>query len=174
MGCAGSKADDTPVYKVSSKNMATETGGAMPTLSAAMKGEVMELFKSFDVDGTGKVPLNRLQTATVKAGPNEHKVLKTLAEMDFNKDGFVETSEWEMYFAAAEGSLSKEELAVILSDLKTAGRFAPPRHPTAPRASPAPPHISGARVMREAQRLTRVRCAPCVLSAAAGDDRAPL
>ena len=93
----------------------------MPTLSAEMKGEVMELFKAFDVDGTGKVPLARLRGATVKAGPNEHKVLKTLAEMDFNADGFVEASEWEMYFAAAEGSLSKEELNVILSDLKTAG-----------------------------------------------------
>ena len=65
----------------------------MPTLSAEMKGEVMELFKAFDVDGTGKVPLARLRGATVKAGPNEHKVLKTLAEMDFNADGFVEASE---------------------------------------------------------------------------------
>ena len=96
----------------------------MPTLSGEKKKQVMEVFKLFDVKDDGKIPLKQLRDAGMKVGGTDVKILSTLADMDFNGDGYVEASEWELYFATVSADLSDEELKLVMDDLRTAGRCA--------------------------------------------------
>ena len=93
-----------------------------PPLDATKRDAVMELFKMFDVLGDGKIPLDRLKGAKMMVGPAESSVLKKLAEMDFNQDGYVEASEWELYFTAIYAQLTDEEVKLVMDDLAEAGR----------------------------------------------------
>ena len=87
------------------------------------KDEVMALFKTFDIEGTGKIEMKGLKAVKVEVGPSKMSVLDQLAEMDFNGDGYVEEDEWEMYFATVVAALDADSLKIILDDLKEAGRY---------------------------------------------------
>ena len=87
------------------------------------KDEVMALFKTFDIEGTGKIEMKGLKAVKVEVGPSKMSVLDQLAEMDFNGDGYVEKDEWEMYFATVVAALDADSLKIILDDLKEAGRY---------------------------------------------------
>jgi len=91
-----------------------------PELSPEKKAAVMALFKQFDSSGTGMLTLTLLGRATVSVGPSEQGVLISMKEMDYNGDGYVEASEWEIYFTAISEALSDEEFDTILGELKAA------------------------------------------------------
>ena len=128
MGCASSREEDkSAVYKSSGpegKAPAAAVAGdneEIPKLEGAKKQEVMSVFKQFDVKSDGKIAIAQLKSAKMKVGPSETKLLQTLADMDFNGDGFVEAHEWEMYFATVCAELSDIDLKVVMDDLKEAG-----------------------------------------------------
>lgn len=136
MGCAGSRpeSDASPVYKANAGSSGTSKPMAavapddeadeqrvVPTLSGPMKEQVMDIFKKFDMDTTGKIPLESLQNSKMSVGPSEVAVLKYLADMDFNGDGYVEVSEWEMYFANTLAVLTEAETKDMMEELSTAG-----------------------------------------------------
>ena len=118
------------------------------------KDEVMALFKTFDVEGTGKIEMKGLKSVKVEVGPSKMSVLEQLAEMDFNGDGFVEEDEWELYFATVVATLDADSLKVILDDLKEAGRCG-----RAHRASVARPFFSRLRPLTLSARSARARAA---------------
>lgn len=93
-----------------------------PTLPDSHKEEIMGIFKQFDIDGNGLIPLAQLASGTMSVGGKEVSVLNTLAAMDFNGDGFVEESEWTEYFANIAAAMSAEDLSVVLTDLSESGR----------------------------------------------------
>ena len=113
MGCGESKE-----VKVEVPDVKVE----VPTLKAGKKrDDVMALFKTFDTAENGMISLASLKGATVKVGPSESSVLQRMQEMDLNGDGFVEQSEWEVYFATVVETLSDDELKFILDELSEAG-----------------------------------------------------
>lgn len=85
------------------------------------KDQILAIFKVFDTAGDGKIPLASLSKATYSVGPAEsHDLLRTMRQMDINKDGFVEANEWEMYFAALVASLSGDEFDMLLMPIERA------------------------------------------------------
>ena len=91
----------------------------LPTLEAGeTRDRIMGLFEKYDHAKNGMIPLDKIKKAGVSVGPTENKILNTLAAMDFNGDGFIEASEWELYFAATVEALSADELDVVLGDLE--------------------------------------------------------
>ena len=116
MGCGGSKEGDTPVYKKDSPD-----GDEVFVPSGPQWAECLELFKTYDTEKTGKISISKLEGSSMKVGPHQANLLKTLGDMDFNGDGYVEESEWKQYFATVMQALSEDELALVIADLKSAG-----------------------------------------------------
>jgi len=95
-----------------------------PELPPEKKAAVVALFKQFDTAGNGMLPLDSLNSATVSVGPSEEGVLVSMKEMDFNGDGYVEESEWVVYFTAIGDALGDEEFDLIMTELKAAASMA--------------------------------------------------
>ena len=89
-----------------------------PPLEGDRKDEVLACFKTFDIDGTGMVPIAKVYAATTNVGPKQMKLLGTLADMDFNGDGHVEEDEWMLYFAMISDELSDAQFADTFNDIK--------------------------------------------------------
>jgi Ca2+-binding EF-hand superfamily protein len=89
---------------------------AMPALSAAQAERVATLFKAWDIDSIGKLPLANFTGASIPIGPHESGVLTKLREMDYDGDGSVTKEEWNAYFAAC-AVLSQEEFDLIINSM---------------------------------------------------------
>ena len=98
--------------------------GMPAELSPEMKAAVMKVYTIFDAKGTGKVPLDSLDSGNIEIGPMKNNVLKVMKDMDANGDGFIEPDEWEFYFRVVAEALSPEELSNTLKDLEAAGMCA--------------------------------------------------
>ena len=61
----------------------------MPVLSAAQAEQVGTLFKAWDIDSIGKLPLANFSGASIPIGPHESGVLTKLRDMDYDGDGSV-------------------------------------------------------------------------------------
>ena len=101
--------DDDPIEEMSTK---------LP--DGPEKDEIMALFKQFDLDSVGNIPIQRLKSVTMSVGPGQTKLLDYLSQMDFNGDGMVEPDEWEMYFANVLPALGEDATKLVTAELKEA------------------------------------------------------
>ena len=128
----------------------------MPKLEdGPLKDKLDALYKSFDTEGKGMLDIQKLKSVRVEIGPAKASVFQTLVDMDINSDGYVEKSEWDLYFGAVSASLSPEELDLIIADLTEAARCA--REASAPA-------VFGSRTAPRASLLGGVhppRALPC-------------
>jgi Ca2+-binding EF-hand superfamily protein len=113
--------------------MSDDEQEALPELEEKWKGKVEELFKMYDFDATGMIPLERLNATSMSVGAANINVLSTLAQMDYNGDGYVEMGEWEMYFATCTSVLADDEVEEVMNALSAAASCAwaptlPPSH----------------------------------------------
>jgi len=100
--------------------MSDDEQEALPELEEKWKGKVEELFKMYDFDATGMIPLERLNATSMSVGAANINVLSTLAQMDYNGDGYVEMGEWEMYFATCTSVLADDEVEEVMNALSAA------------------------------------------------------
>ena len=64
----------------------------IPPLAEEKMKRVKDLFKEWDIDGSGLIEIKALKGVTVSVGAQESQVFSQLMAMDYNGDGFVEQS----------------------------------------------------------------------------------
>ena len=95
----------------------------LPTLQEGeLKDKVMALYTVFDIKSDGKIPLQMLRDARVTVGPSSEGVLSSLADMDFNGDGYIEKHEWEQFFAFVASEMGADMMSGIMANLDENGR----------------------------------------------------
>jgi len=142
MGCSGSKdAAAPPVKEAATGGTATGTPPAVPqesepetkpvaavedvaeeapSLTAEQLTQVDELFKEWDIDGEGRLPITNFdKKSETVIGNQKFNIVAKLGEMDYDGDGFVTLEEWKIYFTAA-AALSRDEYDFIINAMKDA------------------------------------------------------
>lgn len=129
------------------------------------KVKIMALFKKLalaDLQEDGKQPTISVeamkQGGNTALGKGSVNFLKTICQMDFNGDGDVEESEWEMFFAMLKQDNDAKQIDDILNQMEEASGCAP-HHPARghPRTYPALTRQQTPAPARGAHELGRAR-----------------